>query len=53
MELVTSQSDSQAVMAAKKTEKKEEESKARTYVLEDYEYGARGEQRILDWKDLK
>ena len=24
-----------------------------TFVLEDYEYGAKGEQRILDWKDLK
>ena len=39
-------------MAAKKSTKKEEEKKM-TFVLEDYEYGARGEQRILDWKDLK
>ena len=40
-------------MAAKKTQKKEEENKTRAYVLEEYEFGARGEQRILDWKDLK
>ena len=41
-------------MADKKTKKKkEEEEKKMTFVLEDYEYGAKGEQRILDWKDLK
>ena len=46
------------VMADKKTKKKKEEEekkeeKKMTFVLEDYEYGAKGEQRILDWKDLK
>ena len=50
---MTSQSASQPAMAAKKTSNKEEENKTRSYVLEEYEFGARGEQRILDWKDLK